>query len=624
MYNQSQATPPQTSSSHTLPPFLSRWLTSIVSVLLLVAVAVVALVAESDYLFRVQELNLFLSTRAFFADQMAAPAGWLSWCGTMLTQLFYHPWLGIAVLVVLWGLLIALVRHTFRLSEQWSTWALLPIAFLVISCFHLDYWIYYQKLQGYFFAGTIGTLGMVALVAGYRWTNYHRFLAPLYILVAAIVGYVLMGVYGEMALLLMALLAAGAPLTTKQKALHIACAVLGGVVVPLVCYQWLYCRTALWHLYWVGMPLFCVDGKWYLPYYLPYIYLAVVLLLMSVTTWRRPQIRHRALALVLWAAPVVISVMYVWTSWYKDNNFHTELTMCRAINQCRYDDALDAASKAPHPTRSIWTMKNIALMHKGQLGNQMYHYPNESNRSRAPFDVRMVHTVGKMVYLCYGQANYCYRWCMEDGVEFGWRIEDLVLMLKCSLLNGEDAAARKYVDLLRQTWFYKDLADHYAAYIHHPERVKNDPELAMIRRLMGAENKLTSDNTTATVYLLNHFVHVKTHDSLLQEQALAWSLQSRDTSLIIPRYQEYVRLHPRGVIPTHYQEAAWLLSEQGCQAKMDLSRINDDVKQSYAAFMQAAQQYRGMSLQDVQQALYPSFGNTYYYEFLLNQPQKAE
>lgn len=624
MHNLSQSTPSQTPISHPLHPFLRRWLTPMVSVLLLVAVAVVALVEESNYLYRVQELNLFLASWQYFADQMAAPAGWLSWCGSILTQLFYIPWLGVAVLVVLWGILISLIKHTFSLSGGWSTWALLPVAFLVISCFHLDYWIYYLKFQGYFFAGTIGSLCMVGLVKGYRWVQFRSFLAPLYILVAAVVGYVFVGVYGEMALLMMALLAALSTLSTKQKALHVACAVLGGIVFPLICYQWIYCRTALWHLYWVGIPLFCVDGKWYLPYYLPYIYMAVVLLLMCAVAQRKPQLRHRGMSLVLYLAPILISVTYVWTSWYKDINFHTELAMSRAIGQHQYDEALKAASQAHHPTRAIWTMKNIALMNTGQLGNQMYHYPNESTRSKAPFDVKMVHTVGKMVYLSYGQANYCYRWCMEDGVEFGWRLEDLVLMLKCSLLNGEDAAARKYVDLLRKTWFYKEIADHYATYIHHPERVKRDPELALIKRLMGTDNRLTSDNMTATIYLLNHFVHVKSNDPVLQEQALAWSLQSKDSALIIPQYQEYVRLHPHSAIPTHYQEAAWLLSQQGGEGKLDISGISDEVKQSYAAFMQAAQQYRGMSLAEVQNALFPTFGNTYYYEYLLNSPQKAE
>ncbi len=624
MHNLSQATPSQTPISQPLHPFLRRWLTPLVSVLLLVAVAAVALVAENNYLYRVQELNLFLCSKQYFADQMAVPAGWLSWCGTMLTQLFYHPWLGIAALVALWGMLISIIKHTFRLSGEWSTWALLPVAFLVISCFHLDYWIYYLKLQGYFFAGTIGSLCMIALVKGYRWVQARNVLAPLYILVAAMVGYVLVGVYGEMALLMMTLLSAFSPLSAKQKALHVGCAALGGIVFPLICYQWIYCRTALWHVYWVGLPLFCVDGKWHLPYYLPYIYMAVVMLLMCVVAHRKPQLRHRGLAIALYILPIMISVSYVWTGWYKDTNFHTELAMSRAIEQRQYDEALQVASQAHHPTRSIWTMKNIALMNKGQLGNEMYHYPNQSTRSKAPFDVKMVHTVGKLVYLCYGQANYCYRWCMEDGVEFGWRIEDLVLMLKCSLLNGEDAAARKYVDLLRQTWFYKDLADHYASYIHHPERVKNDPELALVKRLMGTGNRLTSDNMTATVYLLNHFVHVKSNDPVLQEQALAWSLQSKDSALIIPQYQEYVRLHPHSAIPTHYQEAAWLLSEQGNEGKLDLSGVTEEVKQSYASFMQAAQQYRGMSLAEVQNALYPSFGNTYYYEYLLNSPQKAE
>ena len=67
-------------------------------IIALAAIACGLLVYESDLLWKVQELNLFMNTSLFFRQQMVVPAGILTYVGTWLTQLFYHPWLGVTVL----------------------------------------------------------------------------------------------------------------------------------------------------------------------------------------------------------------------------------------------------------------------------------------------------------------------------------------------------------------------------------------------------------------------------------------------------------------------------------------------------------------------------------------------
>ncbi len=66
----------------------------IVVAAVLVATAVILTVFEGEYLWKVQELNLFLDTKTFFWQQMVVPGGMLTWLGTFFTQLFYIPWLG--------------------------------------------------------------------------------------------------------------------------------------------------------------------------------------------------------------------------------------------------------------------------------------------------------------------------------------------------------------------------------------------------------------------------------------------------------------------------------------------------------------------------------------------------
>ena len=38
----------------------------------------------------------------------------------------------------------------------------------------------------------------------------------------------------------------------------------------------------------------------------------------------------------------------------------------------------------------------------------------------------MVVTGGRPLYMHYGIPNYCFRWCVENGVEYGWRVDNLM------------------------------------------------------------------------------------------------------------------------------------------------------------------------------------------------------
>ena len=79
-----------------------------------------------------------------------------------------------------------------------------------------------------------------------------------------------------------------------------------------------------------------------------------------------------------------------------------------------------------------------------------------------------------------GQTNICYRWAVELSVEYGFRISYLKLLVKCALLNGEYALAKKYNDQIGQTLFHKDWAERYGRMIDQPELISQDPEFARI------------------------------------------------------------------------------------------------------------------------------------------------
>lgn len=596
------------------------------SILTLIAVAAALLCYESNFLFRAQELNLFLYTPLFFKQQMVVAGGFLTWIGTYFTQFFYHPWLGIALLCAWWGLLMWLTKKAFNIPARWAVAWLVPVALLLLTDVDLGYWIFYLKLRGHFFVATIGSTAAVALVWLYRSLPARPTgLRTAFIALAVVLGYPLLGFYALLAALLMGIMAwrvEGSK--TSLRILDCAVALLAIVAVPLVYYRLLYYQTNIINIYWTALPLYRIEEHHY-QYYIPFYLLVACFALMAAfyKKDRSADVKKPS----LWAATQVVALAAigfgVYHFWYKDDNFHKELDMVRCVENLDWEGVLTIARDVDNPTRVIWMMKNLALFRLGRQGDEMFHYKNGDKPCNAPFKVRMTQTGAKILYFHYGQLNFCYRWCLEDGVEYGWRADYYRYMLKCSLLNGEYVVAQKYIDILKQTKYYADWAQQYEAYVKNPSLIKKDKEFAPIIHMLAPQDRLTSDNTLIEIYLLNLFANADSNDPLYQEQTLLAALQMKDIQMFWPRFFHYANLHPKEHMPIHYQEAAYLYGN--LEKEVDISHMpfDKEVVESYKDFMSAAQQYQNMTEEQMKPLMYDRFGSTFYYEYFFTRGQKS-
>lgn len=158
---------------------------------------------ESDLLWKVQQYNLFLDTSFFLSEKMLVPGGLLSYVSCFFTQFFFHPWLGVLMLCGWWLLLMWLTKRTFRIADGWTVLTLIPVAVLLVANMCLGYWHYFMKLQGYFFAATIGTTVAVAMLWAFRAMAQKWWIRIGWVVLAAAIGYPLFGIYALAAVLLM-------------------------------------------------------------------------------------------------------------------------------------------------------------------------------------------------------------------------------------------------------------------------------------------------------------------------------------------------------------------------------------------------------------------------------------
>ncbi|MBR6263379.1 MAG: hypothetical protein IKR05_09190 [Prevotella sp.] len=597
-----------------------------VVVLAVLAMAVGLLILEHDYLWKAQEMDLFLSSTMFFKQQMVVSGGFLSWIGSFFTQFFYHPWMGVTLLAAWWALLVFVSAKAFRVPIKWLTVLIVPVALLLMSDVMLDYWLYYLKLKGYFFVATIGTTAAVALVWLFRLLPERYFVRSLFVVLATIIGYPLFGFYGLMAVGLMAVLSWR---LTDMPMLHRVVTTILAVVcivgIPMIFYRQVYYQTNIQNIYLTALPLFRIT-KEYPSYYLPY-YLLVAFYLLLAVFYNRGDVKAAIAKTWKWAALQVVLLLatgwMVCHFWYRDQNFHKELAMQYCMEQNDWEGLLaEAADLKEDPTRAMLMMKNLALFRLGRLGDEMFYYRNVSKKSATDIPVIMMQVVGKTMYYQYGLLNFCFRWCMEDGVEYGWRAEYLKLMTKCSLLNGEWQLARKYINLLKQTKFHKEWALQQEKFVGNTKLIAKEKEYEPITHLMDYKDILNSDNTIAESYLMLHLTDSYSNDPLMQELSLIGALWTKDINNFWPRFFHYASLHKGQHIPLHYQEAAYLYGH--LENKVDISGMPFDkgIETTYKSFMERAQQLSSLGEKEMAERMYPEFGHTFFYEYFLNRDQQ--
>ncbi|MBP5338562.1 MAG: hypothetical protein J6Z14_04560 [Prevotella sp.] len=621
---------------------MMKSLKSLVPALLTIAVvAVLLLVLEGDFLWKVQEQNLFLATPLFFKEQLVVPGGFLSWLGAFFTQFLYHPWVGVLLIAVWWLLLAWLVGRAFRLNGWLSLLSVVPVVLILVTIVDMGYWVYMLKLRGHFFVTTIGATTVTALVWAFRvLSDKIKLLTILFPFFTCVIGYPLLGIYALAASLLMAVWIWR--LEPRKGMAVTVCAVglLSIVVVPLLCYRYMYYQTNLLNIYYAELPLYYIQED-YQEYYVPYYLLLAFFVGLALTPiptvkerhiesqmqkstgkkgktpavpfFQREGFRKGLVGIGLLTAAVIYAVCY----WYRDENFQRELAMQHCMEQLDWQGMLrEAAAQQDEPTRAIVVMRNIALARLGRQGNEMYHYLNGSKRINAPFDMRMLLVTGPQTYYQYGMVNSCYRLSMEMCVEFGWRVEYIKYLALCSVLNGEWQAARKYTHLFHRTLYFHDWASRLDALIAKPDEIAKDPEMGFITHMMHYDSRLASDHGYVEESVMKNLTaSTFASDPIFVEQAMLASLYTKDVRRFWRHLSDYVKLHPNQPLPIHVQEAALLFGTLEDRHGLDTWPISESVRQSYNRFLEVTPRYNNMEADVVRKALGPLFGRTYFYEY---------
>ena len=610
---------------------MRNYITPIVWLAALAVTAGLLLSYEYHVLWKIQEQSLFLDTPLFFRQQMVVPGGLLTYMGCFLTQLLYYPVLGVVVLCLMWGLLMWMMQRTFKVSQRWAPLLIVPVAMLLAANVQMGYWIYPIKLKGWYFDATVGVMVIVALLWLFRILSAHRIWRRGLLVMTTIVGYPLFGTYALAATVLMALWCWRLDKDRWQALADSLLGLLTVAAIPLMYYQYVYYQTNMVNLWWTALPIFKIIET-NQEYYVPYALLGACLLILTIGKWDRepikpikstktkkspkPQKPKLSWQTVIVVGVLVATVYGVWEMWMKDENFHREAAMMHYAEETRWEEVLEeAAQQQDIPTRSIVMMRNLALSRLGRQGSEMYQYVNGSKKPASPFAPPSSMIVGDMIYYNYGLMNDCHHMCIEAGVEFGWRVQHLKYLARCGLMAGETNVMYKYTEMLKHTLFHSQWAEHLETLLQ-PELRKKDKETGPVTHMMHYPDAVGADNGYAERYLMNHLAVMDSDDPYFQEQCLLATLWTKDSNLFWPRFAKYLSQHQGEPIPRYYMEAAYLYSVLLKNAPFQIP-VDEGTKRTYQELDKQLQRFDDRDLDEVRKALYPLYGDTYFFEYFL-------
>lgn len=599
------------------------WILPILYSIMFVVLAWVFLIGKNaDTLYFMQDRGYWNDTMVYFHDCMRMPGGFLSWAGSYLTQYFYYPAYGAAMLILLWMLCFCVAWRSFHVRLEWTFVLFLPLLALLCTEIQLGYWIYFLRDIDYSFYHSLGLL--FALILSIDFTGKFKYGPLVQIILVPALFYYPLGIYALVATALIALRMFSKD--WRKGWIGLLLAVIVCCVVPLL-------ETS-------GTTLLRPDQRWTFglkvfeigsvrDYGLEFPFLLVCLtpLIFPFLTKRKEgRVSTKGLVISLLAAAVTVVGGYKFINGrnYVNTNYRAEFRMYRAVEDQRWDDVLNEARMAKeNPTRQMVMFRDIALMNKGELLTHRYEYNNRPANPSMMSDsvcVRLCDTTGDFIYYNYGETCFGIRRAIERCMHFGFSYYTLRVLARCALINGEYDAVRKYLRLLDHSTFQKGWAKELRTYLDDTTRIASSARFGLIKRLyQNGTSMVGTDDYYVEPTLIYKWAHTPTTDKFAHEVALAFCLQDKDLRCFWGQVMQYHTFYPNLPLPRYVQEAMLFFKGEFNSGPDDLSAFNLDpnIIERYQAFVanMRSNAQSGMTADQIGAALQARYGDTYWWDY---------
>ncbi len=560
------------------------------SLLAFIAFVAYILHINQEVLYTAYDRSEFIFGAPFFHTLMSKPFGVMRYVGAWLTQFFYKPAIGAAILVAIWALIFYVGTKAFKLKGGASALMLLPIACLLTSIVDLGYWIYISTIRGYWFSQSVAYLVMLSLLWVARCTPRKWHLAWYFL------GVCIYPVLGWFALLFVLCLA----LTEKPSWREL----VGVVLLIFTAGIWhtqFYSNLRFNDVFLAGFPRFDtpMDSSEHLS--IPFWVLGAVSLLIPLcgSILARPKVK--ALVPVLCS---VAGIIFTLSLMYYDKNYIEEMRMVRHAETDNWKEVLNMAEKNKKPTATMVFLKNIALMNEGGLLERSFKLGNNSTDINNPdtLHVTLLDIASPLVYYNYGMENEAIRLNFENAIQAGFSPFYLKMLCRCASAVGDKKLVKRYTTILHHHPFYGNW--------------QPAPVTEKIKELQKCYPDEITGVEDSESYIVNGIsLWYESDSKVASEQALLYAMLRCDSRRFWPSLRNYVKLHLDEEFPLHAMEAYILFMDKAPEEKRMMLPVEQSVYERYKQFWGALEGLAkpGMKIEQVGEEMLDEYGDTYWW-----------
>lgn len=387
-----------------------------------------------------QEQNqLFLWTADYFCRDLRVAGGMADYIGEFLVQFYYIPWLGALSLACLF------------------------MAFLSLS---------YQVIKSY----------------------TDKPLKWYWMLVALIPSVLLLEVLGDIEVslsfpvaLTIALFATWQMNVATIK-IGVRLAFIDILLIPTL--FWLIGGGATW-LYVLLRVAFFINNVWNvsLPFSaLSYPLMIIYFLAVQLVCYSTIMVQYPLMSVMVGVNYYRVPMQYPGKNWGFDKDLYTLLKLNEQVREGKWSDIIDDAQECQVQVAYVSNCVNLALAQTRQLADRMFTFYQSGEDAllapRSRDNMGMYPTMEAFWQLGLVNSSLRYATDLQASILNGKMSGRLMKRItECQIVNGKYDIAKKNIDLLKQSLFYRDWAEKAEAMLGNDTAISHDPNLGRVRRM---------------------------------------------------------------------------------------------------------------------------------------------
>lgn len=488
-----------------------------------------------------EQNQLFLYNLNYIKEYFTLPGGLPLYIGSFFTQFYISSWAGAFIFTLNAFTVFILSDFIYRKHNfKSSVLAVVPVWLLAIL----------QSNELFIFGQSLGFLSLISFFALHISIKKSA-LRYIFYFAGWPILYILSGGYSIPAVLLCAL---HELLYRKQKNHHLIFVlfILTGVLVPYLSAHIIF--------YIAPNKIFTYPILSNLHSYSLY---ALVLLLvwnplLLLIKYFLNKINSLNNRLLSWNLTNVLVSTLIFTLMgfgvYKyayNNKAEIMLGMDHFVQQAEWVKVLKLSDQYPGNNRLVIYYTNLALYKTGSMLNNMFSYPQiGANGLRLKWDSNSSSFFGGDVFYNLSFTNEAYRWAFEALVVKGSNPRSLKRLVITSIINGDSTIAKKYLNLLNQTLFYRKWAQHYSTDLSDSVLAEKDFEISRNRDMIIHSDFFSNENSLNLEELLyNHPQNKMAYEYFMASLLLEKNLEELARNILKIKDFGYTK------IPVHLEEA---------------------------------------------------------------------